>query len=111
MIRSGQLRHRCQLYQSMTERNEFGEAVSTLGFLKNFQAEVVTSRVDSQMQADGQSYLSDLTLRARFNRAYQPDAIVGFDGKYYRITRSDNPGGRREESILSLEEVRGFSIN
>lgn len=111
MIRSGNLRHRCQLYQAMTERNEFGEAESTLGFIKNFQAEVLTARVDSQSQADGQSYLADLTLRARYSNSYKPDAIVGYEGRYYRITRSDNPGGRREESILSLEEVRGFGIN
>lgn len=111
MIRSGQLRHRCQLYQAISARNEFGESVSSLSFIRNFQAEVITVRVDSQQQADGQSYLSDLTLRARFSRTYQPDTVVGHEGKYYRITRSDNPGGRREESILSLEEVRGFTIN
>ena len=111
MIRSGQLRHRCQLYQAISARNEFGESVSSLSFVRNFQAEVLTVRVDAQQQADGQAYLSDLTLRARFSRTYQPDSVVGHDGKYYRIIRSDNPGGRREESILSLEEVRGFSID
>lgn len=111
MIRSGNLRHRCQLYQAMTERNEFGEAVATLEFIKNFQAEVLSARVDSQSQADGQAYLADLSLRARYSVAYKPDAIVGYEGRFFRITRADNPGGRREESILMLEEVRGYSIN
>lgn len=108
MIRSGNLRHRCQLYRVTADRNEFGEQVQGASFVRNFQAEVLTARVDATQQADGQSYLGDLQLRARYSREYQPDCVVGYDGKYYKILRADNPGGRREESILSLEEVRGF---
>lgn len=109
MIRSGLLRHRCQLYSVVSERNAFGELVQSLSFVRNFQAEVLTARIDATQQADGQSYLGDLQLRARYSREYQPDCVVGYDGKYYKILRADNPGGRREESILSLEEVRGFT--
>lgn len=107
MIRIGDMRHRVRIEQRSTAQDASGEALLSWILVKEVYA-ALQATPGSEVWASAQrSGRVPTIFRIRYLSTVVPEMRLTWNGKVFDIKSAVDQGGRKEEMILTTEELVG----